>query len=80
MVIGANGVIRNDPNAYSYGLLGGISFRGNDGMVYGPFGGTEGKVWESNIPSGSSVSYISGRSGARIDAISFHHCSKNHGR
>ena len=74
MVIGSNGVIGN--NEYIYG----ISFRGNDGTVYGPFGVTEGEVWESNIPSGYSVSYISGRSGDRLDAISFHYCSKKQGR
>ena len=86
VVIGSYGVIRNNPNTWDYGLLGGISFIGNDGTIYGPYGGTEGEVWESNIPSGNSVSYISGRSGSRnspddrIIAISFHHSSKNQGR
>ena len=78
MVIGSYGVIRNNPNTWDYGLLGGISFIGNDGTIYGPYGGTEGDGWESNIPS--SVSYISGRSGSLVDAITFHHCSKNQGR
>ena len=72
MVIGSYGVIG------LYGTIGGISFIGNDGKIYGPYGGTEGEVWESNIPS--SVSYISGRSGQLIDALTFHHCSKNQGR
>ena len=79
VVIGSNGVIGNNPNLEWYrGFLFGISFRGNNGTIYGPYGGTEGEVWESNIPS--SVSYISGRSGQLIDALTFHHCSKNQGR
>ena len=76
-VIGSYGVTRNNPNNWDHGLLGGISFIGNDGTIYGPYGGTEGEVWESNIPS--SVSYISGRSGGLLDALTFHHCSKNQG-
>ena len=84
VLIGSNGVIGN--SGWYNGFLFGISFRGNNGTIYGPFGGTEGEVWESNIPSGNSVSYISGRSGSRnspddrIIAISFHHSSKNQGR
>ena len=77
-VIGSYGVTRNNPNNWDHGLLGGISFIGNDGTIYGPYGGTEGDVWEANIPS--SVSYISGRSGGLLDALTFHHCSKNQGR
>ena len=85
VVIGSNGVIGNNPNLEWYrGFLFGISFRGNNGTIYGPYGGTEGEVWETNITSGNSVSYISGRSGSRnrpgdrIITISFH--SKNQGR
>ena len=40
---------------------------------YGPYGGTSGTLWETDIPSGCSVQYISGRSGRYLDAISFHH-------
>ena len=77
MVIGSYGVIDYTWDQ-DYGLIGGISFIGNDGKIYGPYGGTEGEAWESNIPS--SVSYISGRSGSRVDALTFHHCSKIQGR
>ena len=54
-------------------LVKGLVFKGIDGANYGPYGGTSGTYWETNIPSGCSVQYISGRSGRYLDAISFHH-------
>ena len=66
VVIGSNGVKRN-------GCVNGIVFRGNNGTIHGPYGGTKGENWETDIPSGCSVSYISGRAGDLLDAISFHY-------
>ena len=69
VVIGSNGVKRN-------GCVNGIVFRGNNGTIHGPYGSTGGESWETDIPSGCSVSYISGRAGDLLDAISFHYnCS-----
>ena len=71
VVIGANGVEKNG-NSQVDGLV----FRGNDGRNYGPYGGTSGTHWETDLPSGCIVQYISGRADILLDAISFHHnCS-----
>ena len=71
MVIGANGV-----ETYGNSQVDGLVFRGKDGTNYGPYGGTSGTYWETSIPSGCSVQYISGRTGLLLDAISFHYsCS-----
>ena len=71
MVIGANGVERDSDSQVN-----GLVFRGIDGTNYGPYGRTSGTFWETDIPSGCSVQYISGRAGSLLDAISFHHnCS-----
>ena len=74
VVIGANGVKRNgilaNPNLV---VVDGLVFRGNDGTNYGPYGGTSGTYWETDLPSGCIVQYISGRAGLFLDAISFHH-------
>ena len=48
-----------------------------DGKTYGPYGGSLGENWESKIPLGCSVSYISGRGGGALDAISFHYQCPN---
>ena len=48
-----------------------------DGKTYGPYGGSLGENWESKIPLGCSVSYISGRGASRLDAISFHYQCPN---
>ena len=68
MVIGANGV-----ETYGNSQVDGLVFRGKDGTNYGPYGETYGTFWGTDIPSGCSVQYISGRSGWFLDAISFHH-------
>ena len=54
-------------------IIEGLEFKGMDGTNYGPYGGTSGTFWGTDIPSGCSVQYISGRSGSLLDAISFHH-------
>ena len=68
VVIGANGVER-----YNNNQVDGLVFRGIDGTNYGPYGQTSGTYWETDIPSGCVVQYLSGRSGGLLDAISFHH-------
>ena len=75
MVIGFNGVERPF-NWYVANGVNGLVFKGIDGTNYGSYGfygGTSGTFWETDIPSGCSVQYISGRSGVFLDAISFHH-------
>ena len=66
-VIGANGWMNGNRQVK------GLVFKGIDGRNYGPYGRTSGKFWETDIPSGCSVQYISGRAGALLDAISFHY-------
>ena len=68
MVIGANGVERFDDFQVN-----GLVFKGIDGTNYGPYGQTSGTFWETDIPSGCSVQYISGRYGWYLYLISFHH-------
>ena len=68
MVIGVNGVERSDN-----GQVDGLVFKGINGKNYGPYGGTSGTFWETDIPSGCSVQYLSGRAGYFLHAISFHH-------
>ena len=68
VVIGANGVEKSGNRQVD-----GLVFKGIDGTNYGPYGGTSGTFWETDIPSGCSVQYISGQSGRFLDAISFHH-------
>ena len=74
-IIGAYGFERSDN-----GQVDGLAFKGIDGTNYGPYGGTSGTFWETDIPSGCSVQYISGRAGNLLDAISFHlNCSTTAG-
>ena len=71
VVIGASGVETSDN-----GHVDGLVFKGIDGTNYGPYGGTSGTFWETDIPSGCSVQYISGRAGGLLNAIFFHYnCS-----
>ena len=73
VVIGANGVERSNDIYGAINGVDGIVFKGINGTNYGPYGGTSGTFWGTDIPSGCSVQYISGRSGSLLDAISFHH-------
>ena len=67
VLIGANGWINGN------GQFGGLVFKGIDGKNYGPYGKTSGSLWETDIPLGCSVQYVSGQAGALLDAISFHY-------
>ena len=67
MIIGANGVERSDT------LVSGLVFKGIDGTNYGPYGQSSGTFWETDIPSGCSVQYISGHAGGLLESISFHY-------
>ena len=70
VVIGANGWMNRN------GQVNSLVFKGIDGSNYGPYGKTllaTGTFWETEIPSGCTVQYISGRAGALLDAISFYY-------
>ena len=64
-------------NGHANDIINTIAFEGMDGKTYGPYGGSLGENWESKIPLGCSVSYISGRGGGALDAISFHYQCPN---
>ena len=51
----------------------GLVFKGIDGKNYGPYGKTSGTFWETDIPLGCSVQYISGHAGGLLESISFHY-------
>ena len=67
VLIGANGWMNSKRQVK------GLVFKGIDGTNYGPYGKTSGTFWETDIPLGCSVQYVSGQAGNLLDAISFHY-------
>ena len=68
MLVGANGNI-NSAN----GVVDGIVFWGIDGKKYGRYGKSSGTFWQTDIPLGCSVQYVSGLAGSLLESISFHY-------
>ena len=70
VVVNAGGSMNDD------GPVKGLIFEGINGTKYGPYGYLSlytGKLWETDIPLGCSLQYVSGKAGALLDTISFHY-------
>ena len=67
VLIGANGWMNSKRQVK------GLVFKGIGGTNYGPYGETSGSLWETDIPLGCSVQYVSGLAGSLLESISFHY-------